>query len=211
MENKNLFKTIAATGALLFGVAYADETTASASDFGIYSVEVEEVKKVWLSNNENATKINATEILQNIGPNTAESPLVLEFTVLTNLEEWNLELTTANGGRLLREDGTPLRTDAENHDGSTGSNGSLYVLLKEITEGEIDNVNVIPFGNDVDVSNGKINRLSVDAFDGITEFQSQGLVKAVFEVKAGLGGEKIIAPPGTYTETVTVTLIGNTP
>jgi len=223
LEIKNLFnthqngenlmskmKTTVAMGALLLGAAYAagEPLTNQDSDVGEYSVGVQDIRKVWVSDNSKASKNDANEVIQAIGANTASSPLVLEFTVQTNLEEWDLSLEATNGGKLLRtgDNVVPLTTDAPGHDGSLGNGGSLYVLLKDAQGGPL-NVST-GLGADVNV-NSLVTSLASAVF-GETIFENPELVTAVFEIRAGLGGTKIIAPPGTYTETVTLTLTGNT-
>lgn len=208
MANRTI-KTAAAMGALLFGAAHAADLD---SDEGTYSVDVSVIGTVTMSDDTKATATDANDVLQGVGNNTKTSPLVLEFTVLTNLEEWDLSLKAENGGKLLRTtaDKTPLKTDV-NSDGSLGDGGSLYVLLKEVlSDDKIKNVtSLTEDGGDVDVKGSRVAQLAPEAFK-VAEFLSEGLVEAVFQVRAGLGGDKIIAPPGTYTETVTVTLTGNT-
>jgi len=209
-------KTIVAMGALLMGAAYAaSETEPSANQLeatGLYSVDVLEVAKLWLSKDNGATKTDAKDVLQTTANNTATSPLVLEFSVLTNWEHWDLELSAANGGKLLRDDGTAIRTDVVG-DGSLGKDGTLYVLLTTV---EKDNkvINNFKVGDaaDVEVREPKdhiklADKLSLSG----NEFQNDGEVKSVFEIRAGVNGTKVIAPPGTYTETVTLNLIHNTP
>jgi len=201
-------KTMAAMGALLLGAAYAAEPSGNQnSDEGIFSTNVSDSLKVWVSDNTRATATDASSILQVGSANTSDSPLALEFTVLTNLEHWDLSLQAKNRGKLLRADGVPLKTDAQGHDGSLGDGGTLYVSLEKFEEGNINNVS--PGGLDIDVSS-LVSSLASAVFSE-TEFQSEGRVRAVFEVKAGMVGSKIIAPPGTYTETVTLTLIKNDP
>jgi len=190
-------KTMAAMGALLIGAAYAQNT-----DQGDYIVNVLETTKVeWTGGN------NEISDAKGILVSNATSPMTLEFTVTTNREEWDLSLQTANGGKLLRDDGTPIRTDIVS-DGSLGNNGTLYVKLKEITSD--DKINNVKIGSGKDISvTAPVSSLASAAFDE-TKFESAGLVESVFEVKAGLAGTKIIAPPGVYKETVTLTFVGNT-
>jgi len=199
-------KTMVAMGALLMGVVHAQT-----SDYGILKATVQDLIVVKMTDGTKASKDDANAILQNaaVVANSASSPLELEFTVLTNVQKWDLTLSTANGGRLLNGT-TPLKTNVV-PDGSLGNGGSLFVSLTSYTHangaGELDNVTA-GAGADVDVSKGPV-KLANTAFEE-DEFKSKGLVESIFKVKAGLSGTTIIAPPGVYTETVTLTFVNNT-
>jgi len=200
----NKVKTIAAMGALLMGASYAQP-----SDQGVYSVDVQEDTKLYLSDNSEAAKSDAKDILQGTGANTTDSKLALAFTVETNREKWDLSLETAHGGKLLRtSDDYPLKTDLVS-DGSLGDGGSLLVSIIEVEDGDKTNPPNFAVGESHDINvNSTVSSLANEFSK--TEFANDGEVKAVFEVRAGLAGNKVIAPPGTYTETVTLTFIGNT-
>jgi len=205
-------KTMLAMGALLIGAAYAElgsESSATTSATGDYITTVDDVAKVWLSK-EDAATANAKDILLT-GSDVSTSPLVLEFTVLTNRDEWDLSLSAANNGSLLRTtDGMPLKTDAVG-DGKLGNGGSLYVVVTDVEYDEDHSVTTNLEKDDAaEISVASIAPSLATAL-GKTEntFTGTGLVKSVFEIKAGLRGTKIIAPPGTYKETVTLSFTSN--
>jgi len=193
-------KTIVAMGALLIGIASAQDLSAE----GTYSATVSETARITQSGG-NATIADAKDILKS----NEASPMTLEFTVLTNREKWDLSLEAANGGKLKRADGTPLKTDLV-EDGSLGTDGSLLVTLKSISKDpQVETNFAVNDKADVNV-NSKVNSLATELNLSNDRFENDGEVENVFEIKAGLAGSNIISPPGTYTEKVTLSFTATT-
>jgi len=203
-------KTMVAMGALLMGAVYAavgSVETANTTATGDYLAEVPEIAKVWLSDDSKASATDANDILLN-DKDVEDSPLILQFTVLTNKDAWDLSLEATNRGKLLRTtDGMPLKTDAEPN-GLLGNSGSLYVLVTKVDKDNSVTSNLaVDDAADVDVTT-PVSSLATE-LGKTTSFTGDGTVESVFQIKAGLKGTKVVAPAGTYKETVTLNFISN--
>ena len=171
---------------------------------------------------------------ETVGANTAANSYTLgTFMVQTNVEHWNVRITSKNGGLLLDRNGTALKTNTSGTQGLIGAttNGSVFICPTyeqnasgaivaiaacaapstvqgaEDTDAATTPTTIVPADVALEAANTPTPLAQAIGGSDAEYFRIAGAVDVGFDIRSRLTGTRVTALAGVYTETFTISLI----